>query len=196
MKLMLNFFNRFWSGDDSTIPASWSSKKSYHTNHRSQDTYPGLHLTHFKPDIPQGLPIHTGEFGYLLCWRVQVLSIVYFSWKTFFFSLSCYLHWLVRRAVTHQLVCPRNSSQSLNHQIHRTIWMNCWGSVRVSSQVGEWIVRALLMLMVILLLCALHTAWLGVMTKWYTEIVSWLTVGMTAWTFPDRGICSSLGIML
>jgi len=74
--------------------------------------------------------------------------------KIFFSSLSCYLHWLVRHAVTHQLVCPRNSSQSLNHQIHRTIWMNCWGSVRVSSQVGEWIVRTLLMLM--LLQCALQ----------------------------------------
>ena len=71
-----------------------------------------------------------------------------------FFSLSCYLHWLVRRAVTHQLVCPRNSSQSLNHQIHKTIWMSCWGSVRVSSQVGEWTVKTLMMLM--LLHCALQ----------------------------------------
>jgi hypothetical protein len=93
-----------------------------------------------------------------LCTSVEyIYTYIYIYIYIFFFfiySLSCYLHWLVRRAVTHQLVCPRNSSQSLNHQIHRTIWMSCWGCVQVSLQVGEWIVRTLLMLM--LLQCALQ----------------------------------------
>ena len=93
------------------------------------------------------------------------------SIERLFFSLSCYLHWLVRCASPHQLVCPRNSLQSLNQQMHRTIWMNCWGCVLVSSQVREWIVSTLLML--ILMQSALQDWRGGMVTKWCTEIVRW-----------------------